>query len=219
MNRTQEQVRVELGQRLRAVRKDRGRTLEEVSERAGISISALSKIENASLSVTYDTLLMLAAALEIDVTSLFGGNDLARTGSRRVLNRAGKGDIYDAPVYRYEMLCTDLNNKKMIPIVAKIKAHTITQFPTLISHEGEEFIYILEGQVELHTQHYSVALLNKGDSAYYDSTMGHAVVAVGDADATILWTCTNLQGWSPQALSDRPAFAKAVAAADPVAGG
>jgi transcriptional regulator with XRE-family HTH domain len=208
MKRTQEQVRADLGQRLRTMRKARGMTLEEVSERAGISTSALSKIENASLSVTYDTLLMLASALEIDVTTLFGDSDLARPGSRRVLNRAGQGDIYDAPVYRYEMLCTDLNNKKMIPIVATIKAHTIAQFPTLISHEGEEFIYILDGKVELHTQHYSPAVLNKGDSAYYDSTMGHAVVALGDSDATILWTCTNLQGWSPQVLS-KPLAAEA----------
>lgn len=197
MNKTQEQVRQDLGIRLRNIRKDQKLTLEAVSERVGISTSTLSKIENASLSVTYDTLLLLASALRIDVSILFGTADTAMTGSRRVVNRAGQGEVYDAPVYRYEMLCADLSNKKMIPIVAQIKARTIAQFPTLIAHEGEEFIYVLEGKVELFTQHYTPVELNKGDSAYYDSTMGHAVVAVGDADATILWTCTNLQGWSP----------------------
>jgi transcriptional regulator with XRE-family HTH domain len=188
------EVRADLGRRVREVRKERDLTLDELGSRIGLSASTLSKIENATLSVTYDTLLSLAEALDIDVTSLFGAPGTRQPTARRVINRAGHGEIYDVPVYQYEMLCADLSNKKMIPIVATIKADTISAFPKLITHEGEEFIYILEGQVELHTEHYAPVMLNRGDSAYYDSKMGHAVIAAGGAEAKILWTCTNLKG-------------------------
>jgi quercetin dioxygenase-like cupin family protein len=54
------------------------------------------------------------------------------------------------------------------------------------THHGEEFVYVLNGTLEFHTEEYTPAILHKGDSCYLDSTMRHAFVSKGEEDATIL---------------------------------
>ena len=185
-------VKAALGRRVKELRKARGMTLEKLGRCVGLTAPTLSKIENASLSVTYDTLVALSEALSVGVTELFAdGRDELPT-ARRDLTRAGEGDVYETDVYRYEMLCPNLARKKIIPIRATIKAHSIEMFPRLISHAGEEFVYVLAGVVELRTEHYQPTVLRQGDSAYFDSRMGHALLSAGETDATILWVCTNL---------------------------
>lgn len=198
-------VKAALGRRVREIRKSRGLTLEDLGHKVGLAPSTLSKIENGSLSVTYDALVALSSALSVGVTDLFADSREPAPMARRVVTRAGGGDVYDTDVYRYEMLCSDLAKKKMIPIHARIKARSIGLFPRLITHAGEEFVYVLDGAIELHTEHYQPLRLITGDSAYFDSRMGHALVSSGDADAEILWVCTDLDGDTP--LSDRRGIA------------
>jgi uncharacterized cupin superfamily protein len=85
------------------------------------------------------------------------------------------------------MLCTDLSQKKFFPIVATIKARTVADFRDFPKHAGEEFIYVLSGEVEIHTEHYEPVRLGPGDGSYFDSSMGHACVSVGKRPARILW--------------------------------
>ena len=54
-------------------------------------------------------------------------------------------------------------------------------------HEGEEFLLVLEGEVQLLTEFYEPATLVVGDSAYYDATMGHRLISTSEEDALILW--------------------------------
>jgi uncharacterized cupin superfamily protein len=51
---------------------------------------------------------------------------------------------------------------------------------------------VIEGGIVIHTDHYEPLPLQKGDSCYFDSTMGHALVSAGDSDAVILWVCSTL---------------------------
>jgi uncharacterized cupin superfamily protein len=78
----------------------------------------------------------------------------------------------------------------MIPLVARIKARDVRQFDRLLSHPGEELIYVLDGEVEIHMEHYAPVRLGKGDCAYFDSTTGHACVSTGDHEATVFWVST-----------------------------
>jgi transcriptional regulator with XRE-family HTH domain len=196
----QESGKLALGRRVRDLRKSRDMTLDELGKRIGLSASTLSKIETGSISVNFDTLAALAVALGIELTDLFGAREHEQPAARRVISRAGEGEIYDTSVYRYEMLCTELRNKKFIPILAVIKARDIKQFPKMINHEGEEFIFVVSGTVEIHTVHYAPAILRAGDSIYFDSKMGHAIVTVGPEDAQILWICTNISGFNLAAI-------------------
>jgi transcriptional regulator with XRE-family HTH domain len=178
-----------LGARVGAERRRQGRTLKDVSARTGLSISTLSRIENGVLSVTYDNMTRLAAALELELVDLLGQPSDPTPTARRSITRAGSGDVYETDVYRYEMLSTDLARRRMSPMRAVLKSRSIAAFGALKQHRGEEFLHVLAGEIELHTDHYAPARLGPGDSAYFDSSMGHALLAVGKKEAIILWVC------------------------------
>ena len=75
----------------------------------------------------------------------------------------------------------------MLPYRARIRARKFEDFDGWIRHEGEEFLYILSGVVRFYTEFYEPAELRRGDSAYYDATMGHNLISVSDEDAQVLW--------------------------------
>ncbi|MGH7010293.1 MAG: cupin domain-containing protein, partial [Caulobacteraceae bacterium] len=85
---------------------------------------------------------------------------------------------------------SDLLNKRFIPIVAEIRARSIEEFGELIRHPGDEFAYVLEGEVEIHTDVYAPVRLMSGDSIYFDSQMGHAYIAVGPDPCRVLSICS-----------------------------
>jgi len=179
--------RLELGPVLRDLRRGSGLTLQELSKRTGLASSTLSKIENNLISPTYDSILKLADGLGIDVARLFDPKSIQMSLGRRSVTRDGGGASLRTDQYHYEMLCTDLSQKKFFPIVATITANSVKDFPALPKHAGEEFIYVLAGAVEIHTEHYEPVSLTPGDCIYFDSSMGHACVSAGRKPARILW--------------------------------
>ena len=179
-----------LGQRVRQLRAERGFTQNQLAELSGLSHSALSKIENNQLSPTFESILKIVGGLNIDVSDLLTSikNETPRT--RLVFTRKGKGEIHETENYKYETLCNGIINKKMIPIVTKVKSHSLQKFGEMIRHSGEELFYVLEGTVNLITEHYASVKLEKGDCAYFDSSMGHACISTGEKDALIFWVST-----------------------------
>jgi transcriptional regulator with XRE-family HTH domain len=188
MRRTEagEDKRFDLGARVRLLRTDRKLSLRELARRTGLAASTLSKIENNQQSVTYDTMVLLCEAMDVRLTDLF--SELTRKyGGRRAITRAGKGRRYVTGNYVYELLCADLREKKGVPIFAEVKATSIEEFGELLHHPGEEFVFVLEGRIELHTDLYDPVELGPGDSIYFDSTMSHGLVKIGNDRATVLW--------------------------------
>ncbi|HEY3786847.1 MAG TPA: XRE family transcriptional regulator [Steroidobacteraceae bacterium] len=186
--------RSRLGATLRALRKQRGWTLAEVSRRTGFSIPTLSKVENDRLSLTYDKLIRLSEGVGIDIAQLFApidgaGGPAAITG-RRSVNRRGEGELVATRNYDYRYLNTDVTRKKFIPIYTELHARSLEEFGELVRHTGEEFIYVLEGEVELHTELYAPIVLTAGESTYIDSTMGHAYVVRGEGPCRLLAVCS-----------------------------
>lgn len=186
-----ERMRAEnLGQRVRKLRTERGLTQKELALRGGVSHSALSKIENSQLSPTFETILRIADGLDIDVSELLSSADTLQHRTRRTVTRRGEGEIHESDNYIYETLCNDITNKRMIPLVARIKAHSLKAFGTLMRHPGEEVLFVLEGEVELHTEHYAPLRLGPGDCTYFDSSMGHALISTKEDDALVFWVST-----------------------------
>lgn len=177
-------------QNLRDLRKAAGLTLVELSGRSGLAPSTLSKIENGQMSPTYDTILALADGLDVDIAELVSGGRGHSVNGRRAVTRKGDGIFHATPQYDYEMLCTDIANREFVPLLARVKAHSVTTFDGLLNHPGEEFVYVLEGEVQLHTEFYAPTNLSEGDSCYFDSMMGHALINAGDSDAKVLWVCS-----------------------------
>jgi mannose-6-phosphate isomerase-like protein (cupin superfamily) len=92
----------------------------------------------------------------------------------------------------HELAATDLANKKILPFKTRVKARRLDDFGDWIRHEGEEFFLVVSGKVEVHTEFYSPAILEAGDSIYFDSKMGHAVLSIGKEEAEVIWVCTGL---------------------------
>lgn len=173
---------------VRELRQRAKATLQELADRSGLSPSTLSKIENGQLSPTYETLLRLADGLGIDIAELFSAESPAdASNGRRSITRRGQGRLHITRQYQYEMYCADLFRKQFTPLLTKITARSLDDFPQLPRHAGEEFIYVLSGEVELHTEHYEPTRMQVGDGCYFDSSMGHACISTSKSDAVILW--------------------------------
>ncbi len=177
---------------LRRRRKEAHLTLQELAERCKLASSTLSKIENGQMSPTYETIIRVADGLEIDVAQLFSGAKPHPVGGRRTVTRSGQGVARSTEQYSYEMLAADLTGKQFIPLLTTLNARSLESFPDLVRHVGEEFFYVLSGEVTLHTEHYAPAFFRVGDSCYFDSTMGHALVSTGEQPAKILWICSRV---------------------------
>ncbi|MBW8723999.1 MAG: helix-turn-helix transcriptional regulator [Inquilinus limosus] len=182
-----------LGECLKALRRRHGWTLQEVNQRTGVAVSTLSKVENDQMSLTYDKLLQISEGLGITLAELLspsGGAGTA-TAARRSIGRPGEGLLQVTQNYDYLYLCTELQRKRMVPVLTTVKTRDIADFGPLLRHSGEEFIFVLEGAIEVHTDHYAPVRLETGGSIYIDSTMGHGYVSVGGGNATILGVCSS----------------------------
>ncbi|TYB81625.1 helix-turn-helix domain-containing protein [Maritimibacter fusiformis] len=178
---------LDLGARVRALRKSRGWTLDQAARQAGLARSTLSKIENGQMSPTYDALKKLATGLEISVPQLFTPPQEARVSGRMTVTKSGEGQAHPTATYEHELLAGALTKKAMLPYRARVRARSFDEFDGWVRHDGEEFLYVLTGAIRLITEFYEPVEMRRGDSAYYDASMGHNVISVSDEDATILW--------------------------------
>lgn len=184
-----------LGRLLRALRTRNDWTLKEMSDRTGIPLSTLAKVEHDRLTLTYDKLLQLSERLKIRMSDLFAESSEATAQAvtaRRSIGRVDRAIRVNTPNYDYYYLCAELRRKRMIPILTRIRAKSVEEFGELVHHSGEEYIYVLEGKVELHTEFYDPLVLQAGESIYIDSNMGHAYVAAeGCEEALVIGVCSS----------------------------
>ncbi len=189
-----------LGSFLRRLRGQEGWTLKQMSERTGIPVSTLSKIEHNRLTLSYDKLLQLAQKLGLRMSELFAESSEPAdpqqqpVTARRSVGKLDRAVRVETANYDYFYMNTELRRKRMIPIVTKIRARTVEEFGELVRHSGEEFIYVLQGAVEVHTEFYDPVVLHEGESIYIDSNMGHAYIAAeGCTEATVLGVCSSAE--------------------------
>ena len=178
---------LDLGLRVRELRKARSWTLEQAASKAGLARSTLSKIENGQMSPTYDALKKLAIGLEISIPQLFTPPLNNQINGRLTHTKAGEGQSHVTVTYEHELLANNLTKKQMLPYRAMVRARSMDEFEGWVRHDGEEFLYVLTGVIRLYTEFYEPIELRRGDSAYYDASMGHNVVTLSSEDATILW--------------------------------
>ena len=178
---------VDLGARVRELRKARNWTLEQAANQAGLARSTLSKIENGQMSPTYEALKKLAVGLEISVPQLFTPPSPGQINGRMAVTRSGEGTAQATTTYEHELLADSLRKKNMLPYRARVRARSMEEFDGWVRHDGEEFLFVLTGVIQLFTEFYEPIEMRRGDSAYYDAAMGHNVISVSSDDATILW--------------------------------
>ena len=185
--------RSSLGIRLREIRKHKGWTLSDVSERTGLAVSTISKVERGRIALAYDKFMQLARGLEVDVTELIGHAGTRFQPGAAAVTRSNGAYLHETDTYVYEMLNTQLRNKHMVPSRVRIKARDESEFPDFIRHPGEEFVFVLSGRLRVHFESRDDVVLDAGDSVYFDSAVGHVYISEGKRDAIVLGMC-----WQPE---------------------
>ncbi|GAA5146922.1 cupin domain-containing protein [Prosthecobacter algae] len=175
---------VELAQRLRQTRLDKGLTLDEVAAASGVGKGILSKVENFRVTPTLPTLAKLSEALGVKLSVLLDGLDarprisIVRRGERKLIERDRTQSNID-----YESLAHRRADRAMDPFELRIPARggRVEAMP----HEGEEFLLVLEGQVafEFDQETYH---LEAGDSLYFDAETNHRLFNETAKDARVL---------------------------------
>ena len=178
---------LDLGARVRELRKELDWTLEQAAKKAGLARSTLSKIENGQMSPTYDALKKLATGLQISVPQLFTPPERNQVNGRMAVTKAEDGQPLATATYEHTLLAENLTKKQMLPYRARVRARSMDEFDGWVRHDGEEFLYVLTGVIRLYTEFYEPVEMRRGDSAYYDATMGHNAISISAEDATILW--------------------------------
>lgn len=164
---------------LRAVRKQRGLTLEALAQQTGLTKSYLSKIERRRSTPSIAVALKVAKALDVDVGRLF--SEEAAHEKITVERAAGGGGE------RYRVLASSLLGKSMSPFVVR-PTEKAADDPHP-EHTGQEFLFVHAGTVELDYGDQTFTL-GPGDSAYFDASIGHQVRAVGAEPAEVVVVAT-----------------------------
>jgi DNA-binding transcriptional MerR regulator/uncharacterized cupin superfamily protein len=171
-----------VGSKLRALRQRAKLGVVEAARRARISAGFLSSIERGRANPSVATLQRLTATYNTTVHDFY---DVARRGSRLVKPRQRRAIHSEAGV-RIELLA---------PGARQLESHLFRVTPGAGSggsyaHQGEEFIYMLTGQLELWLDELECHTLHEGDSFWFESTVGHRWFNSSDQDAVLLWINT-----------------------------
>ena len=199
--------RATLGRRLLAARKQLGWTLADLAGRSGVSITTISRAERGQLALGYENFSALARSLQMDFGAMFAEAGVAaRPFAGPVLTRAGQGVVYRGLAFSYEFLGTTAVGKQMEPVLGTVHARSLTGPEDFARHPGEEFVYVLTGSIDVHFDTGQVVRLQKGDSLYFDSRIGHAYVSVSRQLAKVIGVITSESSMMKQArASELPA--------------
>lgn len=155
-----------VGERLRAVRHQRGSTLAQLSAATGISVSTLSRLESGQRRPTLELLLPIAGAWRVQLDELVGAPP---TGDPR---------IHPRPMQRHGRIFIPLSQQPggLQAYKVVIPAPTSTRTPPLQAHEGYEWVYVLSGRLRLRLGDQDL-VLTRGEAAEFDTRTPHAVEA------------------------------------------
>jgi quercetin dioxygenase-like cupin family protein/DNA-binding XRE family transcriptional regulator len=178
---------ISVGERVREVREKKGLSLQDVSQRTDIGVGRLRKIEAGDVAPPLGTVIKLAKALEMRMGYFISGKGqraytIVRGGDRNVVSRY---DTARAKYYGYEYgsLAPNKRDRHMDPFLVSLEPSKTEEERS--THAGQEFIYVLEGEMEVRLEQ-DAHILKPGDSIYYDSTVPHLVKAYGDKPTRIL---------------------------------
>jgi len=181
-----EEIRV--GEKIKVLRERKGLSLKDLADSTGFSTALLSQMENHLVSPSLGTMIKLARAMGVKVGDFLGETEgepftIVRKDERKNVSRFASKDGVKYG-YSYESLGFDKKDRHMEPFIVTLEPATVKAMKTSV-HEGEEFIFVLEGEMEVilgsHTD-----VLYPGDSIYYDSTIPHRVQCHQDKITRIL---------------------------------
>jgi transcriptional regulator with XRE-family HTH domain len=175
---------------IKELRKQKKMKLQQLADLTGLTKGYISKIERAKKAPPYSTLNKIAIALGVDAAFLLGNNfqnspdtriSITKKHERKKIEQLGtveEGSLYG---YRYEALAHDKHGKNMEPYIIE----PACEEESIFQHEGEEFIFVLEGRHEF-IYDGQAYIMEEGDSVYFDAAVPHTGRSLGKKKAKLL---------------------------------
>ncbi len=178
---------INVGEQIKKLREERSLSLEQTAKQIGISAAELSQIEDHMISPSLGTLMTLSKTLKVPMGYFFDEEPdepfcLVRADQRKSVSRFASTDGLSYG-YSYQSLGS-AKNRKMEPFLVTLTPPEIGEVSPS-RHAGEEFFFVLEGEVEVKLDDYTT-VLTVGDSIYYDSNISHLVSCHKGQSAKIL---------------------------------
>jgi transcriptional regulator with XRE-family HTH domain len=176
----------DLGERLRALRRDRGLSLAKVARGTDISQSFLSLVETGQTDITIGRLIRLVAFYGLHVSDLLPPSPssdaiVVRKDEEQHLSSPGEGiDVY--------LLTSDTSSRTMMPIVAIFEPEG--GLAEYAEHEGEEFVHVLKGSIEAEIDGHEPITLRKNDNVHFRANRRHSYRNPGKSRAIVLAVVT-----------------------------
>ena len=182
-------VEKNLGSRIKQIRTTRQVSLEELADRTNLDTKLIRKIEEEKIVPSLAPLIKIARSLGVRLGTFLDDNDqlgpaLVRSGGQEKGVRFTSQGSLSREHLNFYSLASNKAERNMEPFIVDIEPAQPSDY-MLSSHEGEEFMYVLEGQVEINYGK-DIFLLTAGDSIYLDSVVVHNVHAAENQPAKIL---------------------------------
>jgi transcriptional regulator with XRE-family HTH domain len=170
-----------LGAKIRKIREEKKLSLEDIAQKTGFDLSVLKDIEEEKIHPPLATIIKLSKALDTMVSNLISDDAEKRycvvKAKDHTLNPRQASKFY-----KYMPLAHEVANRHMETFIVKLYPTEEEEFAV---HEGEEFIYVLDGEVKITIDNKDI-ILDIGDTIYYHSTVPHFITTNTDEPALIL---------------------------------
>jgi quercetin dioxygenase-like cupin family protein len=183
----EEEIPEEMGKRFKKARERRGLSIFEVYLRTDLDVDYLTQIEEGQVIPPLGTVIKLAKALHVKMGYFISGQEgkaytIVRQGDRKVTSRYGS-EREKHYGYEYESLAPHKTDRHMEPFLITLEPSETDEERS--THDGQEFIFVLDGQMEVRLDE-EIHILEPGDSIYYESTVPHLVKCYGKEATKIL---------------------------------
>jgi len=172
---------IEIGKKIRALRKAKKISLAELSKSSGVALATLSRIETGRMIGTLESHMNIARTLGIRLAELYADIETPAKEITLTSSKARTETFFHGKNVLYEMLTTNVLSKKMMPILLNIAAgakSNLEQAPK----DAEKFVYCIEGTLEINIADNKYTL-NKSDGIYFDASTKHYITNIGAKDA------------------------------------
>ena len=173
----------EIGERLRALRKEKQMNLKELAQKSGVSTGLISQIERGLVAPSVVSLYHIGQALGADISYFFTSSSPAYT-----LQRAGEHRIIvtNHGLDKHTMLSNDRDNRQMDMVILELKGGE-TYDKERLAHAGEECVYVISGELTILIDEESI-VLKPGDSLHFSSNHPHLYINAGKEDSVSIWS-------------------------------
>lgn len=181
-----EDILIQIAAQIKERRKNKGITIQELAEKASVSKSLISQIENNRIVPSLMVLIDIIRSLDIDLNNFFKEIDRNNSTKTILVKRKDEYAYFEkeqAIGFRYHRVFTKNIEKSTVDIILlELEPHS--QRP-MVKTEAFEYKYVLSGEIEYQFEH-EIIFLSTGDSLLFDGRIPHSPRNIGASTAVII---------------------------------